>query len=149
MYPTGPWLNAMIKADAPGLQYSIAPFPTAPGKPAKAVAVTDSFGISATSPHKAEAWKFIQFMYQPKYRQKFDETEGMLPELNSVAASAYYQAPGYKPFVDALSTAQFQPQHPKFESIQQIMTVAVQQALSGQSSPKTALDDATSKINQL
>jgi multiple sugar transport system substrate-binding protein len=149
MYPTGPWLNAMIKAADPSLKYSTAPFPANNGQPSKAVAVTDSFGISATSTHKAEAWKFVQFMYQPKYRQQFDQTEGMLPELKSVAASPYYQAPAYKPFVDALSTAVFQPQHPKFETIQQIMTVAVQKALSGQASPKQALDEATSKINAL
>jgi multiple sugar transport system substrate-binding protein len=149
MYPTGPWLNAMIKADAPSLQYATVPFPTNNGAPAKSVAVTDSLGISSTSKHKAEAWKFVQFMYQDKYRQQFDEAEGMLPELSSVAASAYYQAPAFKPFVDALATAKFQPQHPKFENIQQIMTVAVQKALSGQSSPQQALDEATSKINQL
>jgi multiple sugar transport system substrate-binding protein len=73
----------------------------------------------------------------------------MLPELNSVAASSYFQAPTYKPFVDGLSMAKFQPQHPKFETIQQIMTVAVQKALSGQASPKQALDEASSQIDQL
>jgi multiple sugar transport system substrate-binding protein len=149
MYPTGPWLNAMIKADDPSLQYGVAPFPTNNGNPQQTVSVTDSLGISATSAHKAEAWQFIQFLYQPKYRQQFDEVEGMLPELNAVAQSAYYQAPDYKPFVDSLATAKFQPQNPKFESIQQIMTVAVQKALSGQATPQQALTEATSQINQL
>ncbi|MGW3622897.1 ABC transporter substrate-binding protein [Streptomyces sp. NPDC000880] len=149
MYPTGPWLNAMIQADAPDLKYSITPFPTNGDKPAQAAGVTDSFGMSATSAHKDEAWKFVEFMYQEKYRQKFGEAEGMLPELKSVAASDYFQAPKFKPFVDALSVAKFQPQHPKFEAIQQIMTVAVQKALSGQTSPKSALAEATDKINQL
>ena len=149
MYPTGPWLNAMIKSDDPGLKYSTAPFPTDNGSPQKTVAVTDSLGISAQSKHKAEAWQFVEFMYQQKYREQFDQTEGMLPELTSVAQSGYYQSPDYKPFIDALTTAKFQPQHPKFESIQQIMTVAVQKALSGQASPQQALDEATQQINQL
>jgi multiple sugar transport system substrate-binding protein len=91
----------------------------------------------------------VKFMYQPKYRQSFDETEGMLPELNAVAQSAYYQSPEYKPFIDALATAKFQPQHPKFEQIQQIETVAVQKALSGLATPKEALAEATAKINKL
>lgn len=149
MYPTGPWLNAMIKADNPSLKYSAVPFPTNNGKPQQTVSVTDSLGMSASSKHQEEAWKFIQFMYQPKYRQAFDEGEGMLPELKTVAQSAYFQSPDYKPFVDALDTAKFQPQHPKFEQIQQIETVAVQKALSGQATPKQALDEATAQINQL
>ena len=149
MYPTGPWLNAMIKADNPSLKYSAVPFPTNNGKPQQTVSVTDSLGVSASTKHQEEAWKFIQFMYQPKYRQTFDEGEGMLPELTAVAESDYYQTPDYKPFIDALDTAKFQPQHPKFEQIQQIETVAVQKALSGQVSPKQALDEATAQINAL
>ncbi|MDQ1525957.1 MAG: multiple sugar transport system substrate-binding protein, partial [Microbacteriaceae bacterium] len=149
MYPTGPWLTAMVKADNPTLKFAVAPFPTNDGKPQQTVSVTDSLGISSKTAHKAEAWKFVKFMYQPKYRQTFDETEGMLPELNAVAQSAYYQSPEYKPFIDALATAKFQPQHPKFEQIQQIETVAVQKALSGLATPKQALDEATAKINKL
>jgi multiple sugar transport system substrate-binding protein len=149
MYPTGPWLNAMIKADDPSLKYATVPFPTNNGKPEQTVSVTDSLGMSASSQHQEQAWKFVQFMYQPKYRQAFDEAEGMLPELTSVAQSAYFQSPEYKPFIDALSTAKFQPQHPKFEQIQQIETVAVQKALSGQATPKEALDEASAQINQL
>jgi multiple sugar transport system substrate-binding protein len=149
MYPTGPWLTAMIKADNPTLKFAAVPFPTNAGKQQQTVSVTDSLGMSAKGAHQAEAWKFIQFMYQSKYRQTFDETEGMLPELNAVAQSAYYQSPEYKPFIDALSTAKFQPQHPKFEQIQQIETVAIQKALSGLATPQEALDEATAKINKL
>lgn len=149
MYPTGPWLNAMIKADNPGLKYSAVAFPTNGDKPQQTVSVTDSLGMSAKGKHQAEAWKFVQFMYQDKYRQAFDESEGMLPERTAVAQSAYFQTPEYKPFIDALATAKFQPQHPKFEQIQQIMTVAVQKALSGQASPQAALDEATSQIDKL
>ncbi|TFB56698.1 sugar ABC transporter substrate-binding protein [Cryobacterium tagatosivorans] len=149
MYPTGPWLTAMIKADNPSLEFDAVPFPTNDGKEQQTVSVTDSLGMSASGAHQAEAWKFIEFMYQPKYRQVFDETEGMLPELNAVAESAYYQTPEYKPFIDALSTAKFQPQHPKFEQIQQIETVAIQKALSGLASPQEALDEATAKIDKL
>lgn len=149
MYPTGPWLNAMIKADNPDLEYAAAPFPTNDGKEQQTVSVTDSLGMSASSEHQDEAWKFIEFMYQPDYRQAFDEGEGLLPELTAVAESDYFQSPDYKPFVDALDTAKFQPQHPKFEQIQQIETVAVQKALSGQATPQEALDEATAQINQL
>jgi multiple sugar transport system substrate-binding protein len=149
MYPTGPWLNAMIEADNPDLQYSVAPFPTNGGNPEQTVSVTDSLGMSASTDHPEAAKQFIEFMYQPEYRQAFDEGEGMLPELTAVAQSSYFQSAAYKPFIDALATAKFQPQHPKFEQIQQIETVAVQKALSGQASPQDALDEATQKINAL
>lgn len=149
MYPTGPWLNAMIKADNPDLAYAAVPFPTNDGKPQQTVSVTDSLGLSANTKHPEEAWKFVEFMYQTKYRQAFDEGEGMLPELLAVSQSDYFQSPEYKPFVDALDTAKFQPQHPKFEQIQQIETVAVQKALSGQATPQEALDEATEQIDKL
>jgi multiple sugar transport system substrate-binding protein len=149
MYPTGPWLNAMIAADNPTLNYGFVPFPVSGDNPPKTVAVTDSLGLSAACENKAEAWQFVEFMYQEDYRQKFDEVEGMLPELQSVSQSDYYQAPEYKPFVDSLANAKFQPQHPKFEQIQQIMTVAVQKAIGGEATPQEALDEATQKIDAL
>ena len=149
MYPTGPWMNAMIAADAPTLQYGFVPFPVSGSNAQATVSVTDSMGISSACANKTEAWQFIEFMYQDKYRQKFDETEGMLPERKAVAASGFYSDPMYKPFVDALQYAKFQPQHPKFEQIQQIMTVAVQKALGGELTPQQALDEATQKIDAL
>lgn len=149
MYPTGPWMNAMIAADSPKLNYGFAMFPTSAGNQQATVSVTDSMGISEACPNKTEAWQFVEFMYQDKYRQKFDETEGMLPERTAVAASTFFSSATYKPFVDALQYAKFQPQHPKFEQIQQIMTVAVQKALSGEATPQQALDEATQKIDAL
>jgi multiple sugar transport system substrate-binding protein len=149
MYPTGPWLNTMIKRDNPSLSYAIAPFPSNNGKPLATVGVTDSLGMWAKSTHKQEAWKFIEFMYQDKYRQKFDEVEAMLPEKQAVAASAAFTTPEQKPFVDALKNAKFVPHHPKFENIQQIITVAVQKALTGEATPQQALDEAAQKINAL
>ena len=149
MYPTGPWMNAMIEADSPDLEYGFVPFPVNAGKQQATVSVTDSLGISEACANKAEAWQFVEFLYQDAYRQKFDEVEGMLPERKAVAGSDFYSTPDYKPFVDALEYAKFQPQHPKFEQIQQIMTVAVQKALSGEATPQQALDEATQKIDAL
>jgi multiple sugar transport system substrate-binding protein len=149
MYPTGPWLNTMIKRDNPNLSYSVAPFPANKGKALATVGVTDSLGLWAKGTHKQEAWKFVEFMYQDKYRQKFDEVEAMLPEKKAVAVSAAFSTPDLKPFVDALNNAKFVPHHPKFENIQQIITVAVQKALTGESTSKQALDEAAQKINAL
>jgi multiple sugar transport system substrate-binding protein len=149
MYPTGPWLNTMIKRDNPKLAYGIAPFPANKGKTPATVGVTDSLGMWAKGTHKQEAWKFVEFLYQDKYRQKFDEVEAMLPEKKSVAVSAAFSTPDLKPFVAALDSAKFVPHHPKFENIQQIITVAVQKALTGESTPKQALDQAAQKINAL
>ncbi|HEY3365775.1 MAG TPA: sugar ABC transporter substrate-binding protein [Symbiobacteriaceae bacterium] len=149
MYPTGPWLNTMIQRDNPKLAYAVAPFPVNKGKTAATVGVTDSLGLWAKGTHKQEAWKFVQFMYQDKYRQKFDEVEAMLPEKKGVATSAAFSTPDLKPFVDALNNAKFVPHHPKFENIQQIITVAVQKALTGESTPKQALDEAAQKIDAL
>lgn len=149
MYPTGPWLNTMIKRDNPNLKYAIAPFPANQGKGKATVGVTDSLGMSSKGQHKQEAWQFIEFLYQDKYRQQFDEVEAMLPEKRAVAASAAFSTPDLKPFVAALGDAKFVPHHPKFENIQQIITVAVQKALTGEATPQAALDEAAQKIDAL
>ncbi|HYG58417.1 MAG TPA: sugar ABC transporter substrate-binding protein [Symbiobacteriaceae bacterium] len=149
MYPTGPWLNTMIQRDNPSLSYAIAPFPSNKGKALATVGVTDSLGMWAKGANKKEAWQFIEFLYQDKYRQQFDEVEAMLPEKRAVANSAAFTKAELKPFVDALSSAKFVPHHPKFENIQQLMTVAVQKALTGEATPKAALDEAAQKIDAL
>jgi hypothetical protein len=61
---TGPLMRTMVKADNPTLRFAIAPIPTNDGKPQQTVSVTDSLGISSKAAHKAEAWKFVTFMYQ-------------------------------------------------------------------------------------
>lgn len=149
MYPTGPWLSSEIKSQNPKLQYGISYFPSKDGGTPAVMGVTDSLGISANSTHQADAWKFVQFMYQPQYRLKFDKVEGMLPVEKSVAQNPFFQTPDMKPFVDGLSYAKFYPMTPNFPSIEQIETVAVQQAMSGQMTPKQALDQAAQKIDAL
>ena len=86
MYPTGPWMNAMIAADSPNLKYGTVPFPVNGSNAPATVSVTDSLGIGAACANKTEAWQFVEFMYQDKYRQKFDETEGMLPGAEAAVA---------------------------------------------------------------
>lgn len=149
MYPTGPWLSSEIKRQNPSLQYGISYFPSKTGSQPVVLGVTDSLGISAKSQHQTEAWKFIQFMYQTKYRLAFDKVEGMLPEETAVAQDAFFQTPNMKPFVDGLSYAKFYPMTPNFPAIEQIETVAVQQAMSGQMTPKQALDQAAQKIDAI
>jgi multiple sugar transport system substrate-binding protein len=149
MYPTGPWLADEIKRQSPNLQYSTSYFPSKDGSQPAVLGITDSMGISSKSAHKAEAWKFIEFMYQTKYRLEFDKVEGMLPELVEVAKDPFFVSPDKKPFVDALNYAKFYPPVETFPTIEQIQTVAVQEAMTGQKTPKQALDDAAKKIDAL
>jgi multiple sugar transport system substrate-binding protein len=149
MYPTGPWLSDQIKRQSPDLQYGISYFPSKTGSQPAVLGITDSLGLSSKSAHKAEAWKFIEFMYQTKYRLEFDKVEGMLPELVDVMKDPYFQTPDKKPFVEALNYAKFYPPVSTFPTIEQIQTTAVQDAMSGAKTPKEALDEAAKKIDAL
>ncbi|MEX2460683.1 MAG: sugar ABC transporter substrate-binding protein [Paenibacillaceae bacterium] len=149
MYPTGPWLSDEIKRQSPDLKYGISYFPSKTGSQPAVLGITDSLGISSHSEHKAEAWKFVQFMYQTKYRLEFDKIEGMLPELVEVMEDPYFQSPDKKPFVEALNFAKFYPPVETFPTIEQIQTVAVQDAMAGKKTPKQALDEAAQKIDAL
>lgn len=149
MYPTGPWLADEIKRQNPDIQYGISYFPSRTGGQPAVLGVTDSLGMSASSSHKAEAWKFIEYMYQHKYRLEFDKVEGMLPEQVEVSKDEYFQSADKKPFIEALQYAKFYPPVETFPTIEEIQTVAVQKAMSGEMTPSDALNEAAQKIDAL
>lgn len=150
MMITGPWLRAMIKKEAPNFNYGIAPIPM--DKHDITSAVTDTLMMSTNTrkdkAKEAAAIKFLKFMYQPKYRQQFDEKEGMLPELTEVGKAMSAADPSTKAFIDLLPKARFLPLHPKNNEMNQTLVSEIQLALLGQKDPAKALDDATAKINK-
>jgi multiple sugar transport system substrate-binding protein len=149
MMITGPWLRNMIKNEAPDLNYGIASIPQ--DKHEITSAVTDtlmlSTGARKDKQHEEAVVKFIRFIYQPKYRQEFDEKEGMLPEMIEVGKTMSAD-PSTKAFIDLLPYARFLPLHPKNNEINQVLVGEIQLAIQGKKSPDQALDDAAAKVNK-
>jgi multiple sugar transport system substrate-binding protein len=94
--------------------------------------------------------KFIDFIYQPAVRTKFDTNEGFLPLLKSqVNLPAFTKNPAVRQFVKLLPYSRFDPLNPNYSQMQQLVTVAMQKALKGSASPKAALDAAAKAFNKL
>ena len=76
---TAPFLSNQIKAEAPNLNYGVAPIPTAAGQSPSTYGVTDSIVMFENSKVKDEAFKFLDFLFTTDQRTKFDKVEGFLP----------------------------------------------------------------------
>lgn len=96
------------------LNYGVAALPSKDGSTHKTLGVQDylvAFKKSDGS-NKAAVKKFLDFFYQKENAAKFVSTEGFLSVTESagqVLSSDSQNAAYYKPFVDALSSAEFAP----------------------------------------
>jgi multiple sugar transport system substrate-binding protein len=146
MMITAPFLASQIKTEAPNLAYGVAPVPK--GTTQITYGVTDSIVLFANSQHKAEAGKFLDFAFQPATRAQFNQNEGFLPVLKSVAAMPQFaDDPVLKVFTSLLPNARFAPLIPNWEQIADTTINALQAIYLNQAPPKQALDQAAQKVD--
>lgn len=111
--------------------------------------VTDTLVIGKAAPVEASR-KFIAHIFSTAVRNQFDEAEGMLPVLLSQAGNpAFTGDANIKAFIDMLPTSQFDPFHPQYAQMQELVKTAMQSAITGAASPKDALDKAAADFNAL
>jgi multiple sugar transport system substrate-binding protein len=148
MMITGPWLIAQIADEAPDLNYGVAAIPM---KERQATyGVTDTIMMFSTSQAKEEAWRFLEFAFQPEYRFRFTEGEGMLPVLEAVAEDPHFaEHPRLSAIIDQLPHAQFAPIIPDWERIADMTIRALQQIYLEQLPPQQALDEAAAQIDAI
>ncbi len=145
---TYPMLIPQIKAESPGLHYAVLPFPT-DLKPTT-LGVTDVLIMFKSSPSKKEAWDFVQFLYQDKYRAQFDHDEGLLPVTKSVAAQEYYtKNPDLSTFAAGLAYAKFAPTVKNWAEIDDVTTRALQSIYLGDVTPEAGLKAAAKDIDDI
>ncbi len=146
MMITAPFLASQIKTEAPKLAYGVAPVPK--GTTQITYGVTDSIVLFANSQHKAEAGKFLDFAFQPEIRAQFNQNEGFLPVLKSVAGMPQFaDDPVLKVFTSLLPNARFAPLIPNWEQIADSTINALQAIYLNQAQPKQALDQAAQKVD--
>ncbi len=146
MMITAPWLIGQIKAEAPKLEYGIAPIPEGT-KPAT-YGVTDSIVMFENSKHKKEAWDFLNFLFQTSWRVKFDTNEGFLPVNKEEAGmSQFADDPQMKAFTALLPNAKFAPLLTGWEEAAAAVTRNLQQMYLGQAKPADAMKTAAEQVN--
>lgn len=148
MVITGPWLATRLAAEAPNLAYGVAPIPNR-SAPAT-LAAEDTLIVFKQADNKAAAWKFVEFLYQDKYRLDYALREGVLPEKISVANDPKFKNNSVTAFfTEQLSTARFEPLNTQSGNIANLVTQAVQPVYQGKQKPLDALRAAAAKANEL
>ncbi len=145
---TFPMLIPQVKAEAPKMRYAVLPFPV---KSVQATyGVTDTLMMFSSSKVKDAAWTFMQFSYQPEWRDKFDRGEGLLPILKANAAEDYYKTnKDVAAFAAGLPYAKFAPTIADWEEIADTTVQALQRIYLGQQPVEAAMQDAATKVDQI
>lgn len=143
---TAPFLASQIKTEAPNLKYGVAPVPK--GTTSATYAVTDSIVMFDNSKVKDEAWKFMDFLFQSDWREKFTVNEGFLTENQAVAKLPYFtDDPNLKVFNAMLPSAKFAPTIAGWEEIADATGRALQKIYLGEAKPEEALKAAAEQAN--
>ncbi len=145
---TAPFLSSQLKAEAPTLQYGIAPIPTAVGGKPFTYGVTDSIVLFQNSKHKDAAWQFLDFLFTTEQRVKFDKIEGFLPVNVQEAADPYFaDNADLKVFTALLPYAHFAPVIRGTDEISQTTINAVQTVYLGKAPIEATMKDAAKRID--
>lgn len=148
MVITYPMLIPQVKAESPNLKYSVVPIPTA-GTQAT-YGVTDTLMAFASSHEKETVADFIEFAYQDKYREAFDEGEGFLPVTKAIADLDYYKTnEDMRAFTAGLPYAKFAPAVSNWEEMADAISRNLQRLYLGELPPDEAMKSAAAEVNAL
>lgn len=145
----GSYTTAVMAANAPDVAYGVGPTPVpAAGDSSVTWGVTDTLAIGKNAdPARAKA--VITCIYQPQVRTELDVNEGFVPVLLSQASDPAFADPVNQTFIKQLETARFDPAHPKYSQMQELVKTAVQEAITGAATPQEALDKAAADFDAL
>jgi multiple sugar transport system substrate-binding protein len=144
----GNFFVAQIRDTAPDLDYVVAPVPVNEGADPVTWGVTDTLVISKDAPADL-AKLFIDHIYRPEARTEFDVNEGLLPVLSSQADDEAFADANSQAWMAMLENARFDPLHPNYSQMQELLKNELQAALIGSKSPQEALDAAAAAFDEL
>lgn len=145
----GPWFPRWIDENYPGFDAGFALIPVGAGGESISVVGGENIAIASGSEHKAEAWTFVQFMLSDE-AQSIMATVGQMPVIRSAIAIPEFMDSQYYPvYLEQVATAKARTPHPRYGEIEQVIQAAFWQAISGEASPRAALEDATRQVNAL
>jgi len=133
--------------------WDVAPHPA--GKAGKSTAGGGSGqAISAFSEKKDAAWEFLKFMASTDGVERWTDIMGIVPPLQSVAASDVFLKPGEPPehisvFTDGAPWLRPDPRHPTFAQASQIAVSELDRLWIGQASAQEVADSLVAQINDL
>jgi multiple sugar transport system substrate-binding protein len=120
-----------------------------PRGPAGAPGVNGSMGIAVSngSQNQDEAWKFIQFMTSQKVQNQYAKLSLPIWKSSYEEEIVVEALPQVVPVAkEQLNDMILRPIVPQYNEVSQDMQVEIQRALTGDKTPKQALDDAASSV---
>jgi len=145
----GPWFPRWIEENYPGMRVGYALIPAGAGGESISVVGGENIAIASGSAHKAEAWTFVKFMLSEE-AQSMMAAIGQIPVIRSAIYIPEFQESKYYPvYLEQIATARARTPHPNYSQIEQVIQAAFWQAISGEASPRAALEDAARQVNAL
>lgn len=148
MIVDGPWMVPIFRDQYPYFEAHMAPLPAGLGGSISVVGGEDIV-VFEQSQHKEEAINFIRFMLRDDIQLSMAEV-GQMPVIEHLEQSDYVlEHPYYGVFFEQMKTARARTPHPEWSEMDRILSNAITRALMKEVSPKDALDQAASEIDQL
>lgn len=144
----GNFFVTQIGETAPDLDFTVAPVPVNGGAEPVTWGVTDTLVIAADAPEAATR-AFIEHIYQTETRTEFDTNEGMLPLLQSQADEEEFSDANSQAWLEMLGNARFDPLHPNYSQMQELLKNEIQAAFKGTKTAQEALDAAATAFDEL
>ena len=131
---TGPWMIGMLAADAPKLDYGVAPIPA--GSTSTTLDIQDAFILFKDGGNTDAAAAFAEFLYEAENADSLVEGRGMLPVLTEGFDAPRYQEEPLKTFVDLVREGKFVPSDPGWLKLSDQGTRALQSMYTDGTSPE-------------
>ena len=146
MIVDGPWMPAIFAAQYPDFEFGLSPFPAGPGGSISVVGGENTVLFEA-SENKEAALAFAMYLADPEAQLAMAAT-GQMPVLTELTSST--EVPDYFPtFLTQLETAQPRTPSPAWPKIDEAVSDAIYQVVTGELDAQTALDDAAAAIDEL
>lgn len=153
MIMDGPWDLPEFR-EIKNFEWGVTYLPAGPVKRATYMA-GEHLAIFKQSRHPDSVWVFVKWILEPENQAKFSEESGYLPVRRSVLELPAYKEflkkdPAMKAFVEQIEFSQARASIDNYRvEINQNIAEAVEKAIVGNISPRTALDEAARKSNKL
>ena len=145
----GAWVESSAKQAEATFELGYDQIPPFEGENQQSLIITDSIAMFKGAKNLEAAGKFLDFFYQDKYKAKFDELIGFPPVTISAGQLPQFQNPLYMALGEAALNAKGWPLIAEWTEVSDILWDANVEVFLGQKTPKEALDDAASEIDEL
>lgn len=149
MWFNGPWYITTIQTSFPKLKFDVLPLPTAENGNYGADAGGTEISVSAGTKYPTEAAEFLKYMTSKSVLTQWAKKGQFLPPVKSILSTKPFQTAKLKPYANYLNKPGvfISGLTPENTALMNSLQSAIESAMSGQSSPKAALDKAASFWN--